>query len=1065
MSDRGMSASMLTEVDADEKDHHYLLELQFDGGTLYFTTAGYDITYGGNTYTPGDFLSVGSIRETLEIEIRRTVIEMSGANLTNISTALSENFVNRTAIIYLAFVDSNHTVIADPIKHQGFLSGYKPIEDPDSGSILRWTISNHWEDWDRVNGRRTNNNSHKIRYPTDTFFENADKALDNIQWGGQSHDVVFHGGIGGSGSGPTGGSPVFGRKKQDPTDVERPGNDTPIPVIYGQRRVFGIPIFKAVSGTNNEYLDIVYVIGEGECDSLVETWVNGKLSTHADYVTLLDSEFFSGTASQTVSTALQARQPDWKSTSVGTDTCYVVTRTKWAGLFNAEPQYEFVVKGKKCLEKIGETTVWTENLSWHNYDFATSTRYGKGVPEAEMHEQSFIDAANFFDTSVNSCATGTHAIISGGHLVNTSRLLIDNMRELVRNARSWLTESEGLIKIIVDKDETSSFSYTTNHVKGKWDFGDSGKRGRFNRFEVSYIKPGDNNEYKTDIADFEDAAIRSGQDGDKILEGRAQYKSIDNYCRAKRYAEFDAEKSRDALKPAIKCSYKTLRVEVGDVVDITHETPAWSAKEFRCFEIEITEATILHKLREHDSNNYTITAVADPTAPPGTTLPDIFTVVAPTSFNVASGDAELDTAPDGTIISQARLTWVKSADPFLGAHEIRWKKSADSGYDTRVVDEDVTEVILKYLEDNTLYDFGVRAHNGSSPVQKSEWVNQTNHLFLGKAAPPPDVTQFLVFKQPDGTREFTWTYASPPLDHAGFIIKYALGSGLAWAALSSVPGAEELPKGIRSWERNVLSAGSYTFGIKAIDTSGNESTNAVLIDITLGDPRIDESFVIVDLFVDGWSGTKTQCHVARDNGILYALDQEDWDDKAVWDDWTPWATDPFLSITYEHPAIDIGAIVDFTPLVNILHDGTTTTIQEAHSDTDSGYTAFADIGPLVNARWVKFKVVITKTSGLIAVTGGEIILSGTPIVEYIEDLDTSTLTGANRIAVGHVKIPFTKAFARFRHANVVSIQNVSAGWDSVLISKLDLTNGAEIKIYNSSAVLADATIDFKYQGV
>ena len=46
------------------------------------------------------------------------------------------------------------------------------------------------------------------------------------------------------------------------------GATNPIPVVYGKRRVGGNPIFYHVSGTNNEYLHIVYVIAEGEIQNI-----------------------------------------------------------------------------------------------------------------------------------------------------------------------------------------------------------------------------------------------------------------------------------------------------------------------------------------------------------------------------------------------------------------------------------------------------------------------------------------------------------------------------------------------------------------------------------------------------------------------------------------------------------------------------------------------------------------------------------------------------------------------------------------------------------------------------
>ena len=46
------------------------------------------------------------------------------------------------------------------------------------------------------------------------------------------------------------------------------GNTNPLPVIYGERRVGGTPIFYEVTGDDNEYLHMVIAICEGEIEAI-----------------------------------------------------------------------------------------------------------------------------------------------------------------------------------------------------------------------------------------------------------------------------------------------------------------------------------------------------------------------------------------------------------------------------------------------------------------------------------------------------------------------------------------------------------------------------------------------------------------------------------------------------------------------------------------------------------------------------------------------------------------------------------------------------------------------------
>lgn len=90
-------------------------------------------------------------------------------------------------------------------------------------------------------------------------------------------------------------------------------------------------------------------------------------------------------------------------------------------------------------------------------------------------------------------------------------------------------------------------------------------------------------------------------------------------------------------------------------------------------------------------------------------------------------------------------------------------------------------------------------------------------------------------------------------------------------------------------------------------------------------------------------------------------------------------------------------------------------------------------------------------------------LSGEPVTEIINDLDTSTLAGSYRIGVGDIRLPIVKAYSVIRQASVVALQNVGPGWSWVLVDK-DTTIGPRIQIYNASNALADAIIDGYVQG-
>lgn len=193
----------------------------------------------------------------------------------------------------------------------------------------------------------------------------------------------------------------------------------------------------------------------------------------------------------------------------------------------------------------------------------------------------------------------------------------------------------------------------------------------------------------------------------------------------------------------------------GDPVDITSAgsgTITWTKQQGKAFEVSRMDLTISSDqglvvdcdFREtvstlYDWSNGDATTVD---AAPNTNLPDPFTVDAPSSLAVTSGNAGLYTKKDGTIVSRAKLTWTAPSDIFVesgGQQEIQYKRSADSTYLTAAyVDGTATEFFIWDVENDVSYDFRVRAINGLG--FKSAFDTVTGHTVLGKDEAPSDIS-------------------------------------------------------------------------------------------------------------------------------------------------------------------------------------------------------------------------------------------------------------------------------------------------------------------------------------
>lgn len=462
----------------------------------------------------------------------------------------------------------------------------------------------------------------------------------------------------------------------------------------------------------------------------------------------------------------------------------------------------------------------------------------------------------------------------------------------------------------------------------------------------------------------------------------------------------------------------------------------------------------------HDADTGTIpTHQTYITAPTGSDVPTI--------VSVQSDEAVLLRGQDGSL--QVRiligLGFANNREGVV-AIEVQYRPTLYPDADwvsAPAVSPEALDVSILDVDEGESYDIRMRFRFSGGDV--GAWSPTVTHTVVGKTTPPPDVETFLVQRQPDGTREFSWTLSSPPLDLAGYRIKYRLGSsGADWD--TNMTDIVDGLVTVSPWETNQLAAGDYQIAIKAVDTGGRESTNALYISSTLGDPRIQNALIQEDVFKAGWPGFSnagtSNVWIEPETGYLTPTSQDTWDTiPATWDAWTEWDMNPSTPMMYEHDVIDVGAAVAYEPLVTVQLDGGTVAVEERHGNTatpDASWSAYAAVGGVVTARYVQIRVTVTSppSNGL---TGMLVILSADTQEEEVTDLDTSTLTPETG---GGVRIPITKSFNLITRVGL-SLQSVGSGYTWEVIDK-NTSTGPWVKIWNGST-LAYPVIDANVKGL
>lgn len=573
------------------------------------------------------------------------------------------------------------------------------------------------------------------------------------------------------------------------------------------------------------------------------------------------------------------------------------------------------------------------------------------------------------------------------------------------------------------------------------------KQHRFNGVKGTFSDPLKNWQ-PSDFPLVTNALYVSEDNGEEIYHDIELAFTTSNHA-SQRIAKIMLEKNRQGITLNFPAKFTAFRYAVGDVLQVSISRLGWVNKEFEVLGWTLAKdgAGVDLTLQEEAAGcydwNYGEATVVD--LAPDTQLPNPWVVAAPTGLALTEelywGNSKGDIKTRGT------LTWA-GADGMAQRYRVALDGVA------------VGETIDAQWSFNDLstqvYSFSVAAVNALGVASP---YTTLNYRVLGKSAPPPACSAFLVNRQPDGTREFTWTI-NAPLDLAGYRIRYVAGTSGTWESM--LPLHEGLLTS-SPYETNQLPAGDYVFAIVSEDTTGNQSP-AVYIETTLDDPRLAD--VIIDRYPDklGWPGTLGNCYL-DELGQLVAVDTKTWADFATdvvtWADWTAWARAPYTPITYTDEVIDLGVAAPFTPIVSVIASGTVT-VEMQTSDDGATWSGWGALGFTIH-RYVQFRFTVANASGLAVIKAATIFLSGKPVVTEIGDLVTSGLAGGNRIGTGDIRLPVSGKYVKINTV-LLTLQSVGAGWSYTLIDK-DTTVGPRVKIYNASGVLADATIDAYIKGL
>ena len=182
---RSLTTALKNETLASEIQPIFLVSLNFSSGFVRMWSGIGDLTWDSKLWTgTGTLLSLDAIQESTDISAHGISLNLNGIPSALIETILTEHYQGRSAIVYIAALNSSLAIIADPyILWKGRMDTMV-IQDGDETAMITMSAENRLIDLERQRERRYTDQDQKNVYPSDKGLEHVAAQLDReLNWG------------------------------------------------------------------------------------------------------------------------------------------------------------------------------------------------------------------------------------------------------------------------------------------------------------------------------------------------------------------------------------------------------------------------------------------------------------------------------------------------------------------------------------------------------------------------------------------------------------------------------------------------------------------------------------------------------------------------------------------------------------------------------------------------------------------------------------------------------------------------------------------------------------------
>ena len=557
------------------------------------------------------------------------------------------------------------------------------------------------------------------------------------------------------------------------------------------------------------------------------------------------------------------------------------------------PDITAIVKGKLVLDTRDDTIKYTSNPALCIRDYLSSEIYGARI--SSFHEDAIKDTADYCDELVTRKDGSQTARFSLDGVVFTDETIVDNVEKLLQTCNGSIVYQSGLYKIFAQRASSVVKSFDASNIIGNIQVNRASLKDKQNGVKIRWVNPAT---WDLDMANISSPEYLA-QDKNKVLESEMQLDFVTNYDRAVALGTQLLKQSRKDKSITFKTFFDSYDLQVGDVIDITHEAFGWTSKEFRITKMIVTpEGEIEISALEYDDLVYDIDDYDLELAYSDSTLDSPFNVLPPSALRAYQ---TFEPNANGDYVAVLQLYWYRSTSSSVVSYQIEKRNHSVGSFE--VVGQTPNTILKLYDMPLGVYDFRVKAINsiGYESIYTESLIEVVSIDQI-----PPDV-QGLFLKNGLNTVTLTWQYMPEVATNGFFKIRHIPATtGAQW---SDHPTFEHIVSG--KVTEITLPQLDGTYMIKAVNIARLESANETSIVLDLPD---DTSYQkVLDVQEDiTFTGSKVQCDVIDDVLTLGYAELFDSDEMFDSDELFDGTSITYNVGTYNFAnSVDLGAVYKF----------------------------------------------------------------------------------------------------------------------------------------------------------